>query len=217
MTMTSQPEKVSEPIQIGAGNKKNDSKRVKVLLAIAAAALVGALLVSRLMGGGASNDTFSLTTPSIAPTTTSTVPVAPSPSPSGLRDPFAKPAGIPTAVVIAPTVVTGTVAATTAGTSTTPATPTASISTTPTTPTTVAAPTPLPTTTGGRVRVTLLEIDAGPTVNVRIDDQVVDGLAVNDTFLGSYRVVSLDVTAHCGVILYGDQRLALCEGDEAVL
>jgi hypothetical protein len=211
-----EPVKVTEPIRVGGDTKAGDGKRVKVLLGAAGGVLLCGLLLSRVLGGGGSPQTASTSLPSspsgsVATSTTSTTaPVA-----SGdYRDPFAAPAGLAVSAA-APVIVTGT--------ATPPAT--APVVTDPLPfPTTPTTPTPLPVPAGttpsnpsGRVRVTLLEVDAGPKANVRVDDQVVNGLAPNESFLGSYRVVSLDAMGHCGVILYGDQRLALCEGDEAVV
>ena len=216
MSADSEPVKVAEPIRVG-GEKKDDGKRVKVLLGVAGGVLVVGLLASRLLGGGGGTDTASADLPtgtpgSVASSTTSTT----APATSGdYRDPFSAPAGMAVAAA-APVTVTGTVTPPTVlPVPTDPLPGTA----TPATPTTLpAAPAPNPaSSSGGRVRVTLLEVDAGPKANVRVDDQVVNGVALNQSFLGSYRVVSLDAGSHCGVILYGDQRLALCEGDEATI
>ena len=85
-------------------------------------------------------------------------------------------------------------------------------SSTPTTPTT--APPPPPTH-----RLSLLEVyvdGAGHTAaRVRVDDDVMETV-VGQQFGGNYRTVSLDRDSGCGVFLYGDQRVTLCEGNEAI-
>jgi hypothetical protein len=219
MSADSEPVKVTEPIHVGGEKKANDGKRVKVLLAAAGGVLVVGLLASRLLGGGGGTETTSADLPtgtsgSAASSTTSTT--AP-PTTGDYRDPFSAPAGLAVAAPVTVTV-TGTVTPPTTQPVPTDILPAATTPASSTTPTTLPAAGTTPANTGGgRVRVTLLEVDAGPKANVRVDDQVVNSLAPNESFLGSYRVVSLDAGSHCGVILYGDERLALCEGDEAVV
>jgi hypothetical protein len=81
-----------------------------------------------------------------------------------------------------------------------------------TTPTT--APPPPPTH-----RLSLLEVfsdGSGRTAaRVRVDDDVMETLVGQD-FGGNYRTVSLDRSSGCGVFLYGDRRISLCEGHEAI-
>ena len=65
------------------------------------------------------------------------------------------------------------------------------------------------------VRLTDVYVDpAGKaTAKVKLDGT---DLAVKDgqQFAGSYRVLSLDVTARCGNFLFGDQPFSLCAGEE---
>jgi hypothetical protein len=207
--MASGSTKDAEPvIAVGGANKKNDAKRIKVLVGVAAAVLVLALGVPHLMGGSGSSSVGSVASEPVAPTKATTTTTSTTAVPVATRDPFGPVAGVVTAAAVAPTVVTA------GQTTTTPGSTTAAPSATP--------PAPAPTTTAPSnaprpIRVSLLEVDDGPTAVVRVDDTVVSDLAVNDTFLGSYRIVSLDRVAQCGVIIYGDQRVDLCQGDEAVL
>jgi hypothetical protein len=82
---------------------------------------------------------------------------------------------------------------------------------TPTTPTTLP---PRPTH-----RLSLLEVyrtQSGITAaRVRVDDDVME-TAVGQDFGGNYRTISLDRDSGCGVFLFGDERLTLCEGHEAI-
>jgi hypothetical protein len=85
-----------------------------------------------------------------------------------------------------------------------------------------ATPTPVVTTPPPPPpthRLSLLEVyvdSAGRTGGrVRVDDDVIETLVGQD-FGGNYRVVSLDRQSGCGVFLYGDQRITLCEGQEAI-
>jgi hypothetical protein len=75
---------------------------------------------------------------------------------------------------------------------------------------------PAPTTK----RVTLLKVVTGlggqPAAQVQVDDTVAD-VGNGQAFAGSFRVVSLDAGARCGVFLSGDQRFSLCEGQEIEL
>jgi hypothetical protein len=81
-----------------------------------------------------------------------------------------------------------------------------------TTPPTTAPPRPT-------YRLMLLEVyraSSGATgARVRVNDAVME-TAVGQDFGGSYRTISLDRDKGCGVFLFGDQRLSLCEGYEVI-
>ncbi|MGQ0825771.1 MAG: hypothetical protein ACT4OX_12240 [Actinomycetota bacterium] len=67
-----------------------------------------------------------------------------------------------------------------------------------------------------RRTVTLLDVydDNGAyRASVQVDASVYD-VGVNETFAGSYSVVSLDAT--CGQFLYGDSSFQLCEGEQII-
>lgn len=49
--------------------------------------------------------------------------------------------------------------------------------------------------------------------SVRVDGGVFQAVEGQE-FAGRYKVVSLDAASRCGEFLYGDQRFALCEGEE---
>ena len=66
-------------------------------------------------------------------------------------------------------------------------------------------------------RLSLLEVysrpDGSPGARVRVDDNVME-TAVGQDFGTNYRTVSLDPGAGCGVFLFGDARISLCERQE---
>jgi hypothetical protein len=68
-------------------------------------------------------------------------------------------------------------------------------------------------------RLMLLEVyraSSGATAaRVRVNDTVME-TAVGQDFGGNYRTISLDRDKGCGVFLFGDQRLSLCEGHEVI-
>jgi hypothetical protein len=68
-------------------------------------------------------------------------------------------------------------------------------------------------------RVSLLEVyrdqDERTTASVRVND-ITYLVKPGDSFATSYRVLSLDIRTRCGQFLYGDERFALCEGDEVL-
>lgn len=68
-------------------------------------------------------------------------------------------------------------------------------------------------------RVSLLEVftDAGGQVvaSVRVND-ITHQVAEGDDFATSYRVVDLDISTRCAQLLFGDDRFGLCEGDEVL-
>jgi hypothetical protein len=68
-------------------------------------------------------------------------------------------------------------------------------------------------------RVSLLEVftDAGGQVvaSVRVND-ITYQVAEGDDFATSYRVIDLDISTRCGQLLFGDDRFGLCEGDEVL-
>jgi hypothetical protein len=86
--------------------------------------------------------------------------------------------------------------------------------TSPSSPTTPTTAPPRPTH-----RLSLLEVyrdHAGAVAaRVRVDDTVME-TAVGQDFGGSYRTISLDRDKGCGVFLFGDRRLTLCEGQEVI-
>ena len=68
-------------------------------------------------------------------------------------------------------------------------------------------------------RLFLLEVYTGHdgrlAARVRVDDLVME-TAVGEDFGGSYRTISLNRDTGCGVFLFGDRRVNLCEGHEAI-
>lgn len=86
----------------------------------------------------------------------------------------------------------------------------------PATPSTTAAPAPPPRQPD---RVGLLEVFTDPggqvVASVRVND-VTHQVAEGNVFATSYRVVDLDISTRCGQFLFGDDRFALCEGDEVL-
>ncbi|MGD9798282.1 MAG: hypothetical protein AB7H43_06310 [Acidimicrobiia bacterium] len=207
------------PIVVGEA-KQDDTKRVKVLAGIGIALLLLVLVVPRVFGGAGDDGSGTGTEPLAdgVVTTTTTVPSGEGAGSSGggsSHDPFKPlstagqnpPAAVPASEGGSDTsfddVVSG---GTGAGGTNTGDTGTGS-----------GGSGGSPTVTISGVRFTLLEVLDGPSARVRVDDQVFDGLHVDDTFGGSYRVSSLDTTFRCGTFVYGDRRIALCEGEEAIV
>lgn len=193
-----------QAIVVGAAKRGDPNKRVKILAGVGVGLLVLTQLVPRVLGGDdaapadeAGATAFGSTSPTTAP------PAAPAPALGAPKNPFVPlrlegPSGDPSTEVV-PTSVTDPVGAT--GGSVPPATGSGSGSTG----TTVSGP-----------RLGLLEVLDSGGARVRVDDTVYD-VAVDDTFAGSYRVSSIDTASRCGTFVYGDRRVALCEGDEALL
>jgi hypothetical protein len=196
--------KAEEPIRIGeaAGGKPS---RLKLLVGAALAVLVLVVAVPRVFGGGSGGvDVNGLSAPPVTPPTTA-APSSPSTAAvvGSVRDPFAVPAALrPSAG--ATTADPSTVSSPGAGN---PAGTTASTATT-------APPSTGPSSSS--IRFFLWEVTDGPRAIVGVNDEKID-VGVDDTFLGSYRVVSLDLASRCGVFVYGDRRIALCEGQESIL
>jgi hypothetical protein len=210
----------SDPIVIGDA-KKADNKRLLTMGGAGVGLLLIVFLFTKVLGGGGSGniaDNFGAG-PTVSTATSTTVPAASAPIDSS-KNPFTplfavagttssgSPAGMDATntTVINPTVV-GTTAP--AATSTNPGGSTSTpVSGNPGSGTSVAP--------SSGIRFSLLEILDSGEATVQVDDTQYT-VAVNDTFAENFRVSSTSTTSRCGTFVYGDQRVALCEGDEAVL
>lgn len=213
---------MTEPVLVSAPTGP-DNRRVAKMGGIGGVLVLALLVLPKLFGGGGGGaaDTALTPTPEAPPTS-----AAPSVGSGGggggdsisvgggsVRDPFAAliddtassgggaaPAPVATvadtASIPVPVVDTGAGADTGSGAATAP-----------------------PTTIPPRQTHRFFLLEVYPTqsgasgARVRIDDEVIETVVGQD-FAGNYRTVSLDRQSGCGVFLFGDQRLSLCEGQE---
>jgi hypothetical protein len=198
----------NDPIVVGAGGKPAGNKRLMVMIGAGAALLMLVLVVPKVLGGGGSGDAGvtqagGATAPTSTPVTT--VPVSSGkPASSSSKNPFlplisasAGGSSTPSGMDASNTSVVNPVDAgiTTPGTGTT---------------------TPTSTTSTSGVRFDLLEVLDSVEARVRVGDDIYQ-VGVDAIFAGSFRVSSLDVSTRCGTFVYGDRRIALCEGEEAIV
>jgi hypothetical protein len=212
-----------QPIVVGEKKKGTDTRRVKVLLGVAALVLVGSQVVPRLVaGGGGGSDERPGPAPAASPTPSTTSTTEPAPPAGSTKNPFQ-------ARLASATSPAG-------GESSAPADGDAGVTDPgPTDPGSTATDPPVtgPGADGGSsaatlpptlstlgVRISVVEVDApgGPVdARIRVDDTVYDAV-VNGTFAGSGRLVSVDVPNRCASFVYGSHTaVRLCEGEETVL
>lgn len=222
---------MGEPIIVGGKKPKN--RRLTVLAGIAAALILGlVVLPGMLFGGDGGSVDNAFPPPSSVPTTVPT-----GPPPTETFEPFSAKNPFRPLVVL------------TSGTGTTPPGDTATTSTIPpaddggefiddfdddgfpiddggstdggstdggSQTTSTTAPPPPPRQPD---RVSLLEVYTDPSgrviASIRVNDttyQVGEG----ENFARSYRVLDLDTGTRCGQFLFGDDRFNLCEDDEVL-
>ena len=211
---------MTEPVMV-TPVETNGNARVKKI-AIAGGVLLLALVVGpKVLGGGGGGATTAF------PSTPSTSAPAPGPKPDHVqtmaapsgRDPFAPLMDVSSSEPAAPA---GDAAATLTPSADVPlpafepvdlsGDPAAIGDPVAATPTTTTPPRPVH-------RLSLLEIftdaDGRTAARVRVDDAVMETHPSED-FGGMYRTISLDPASRCGAFLFGDTRISLCEGHEAI-
>jgi hypothetical protein len=219
---------MTEPILVGDGPRGN--RRMFVLVGIAAAVLVGVVVLPGVLfgGGGSGSTQFNGALPHALGTGTSTT-TAPGTVPETFEK-FSRNNPFQPLVDTGPAAGTGGVT-TGPGATSPPLTDLAGTSpgigptspgsgsdgSSPPPPAATGAPTTTTVPPRRTDRVMLLEVFRDQS------DRVVARVRVNDTsyqvgagddFDRSYRVVSLDIVRRCGSFLFGDERFDMCEGDE---
>ena len=226
---------MTEPVEATAAPRS----RLPLILALGAAAILVLLLVTVLGGGDDDSEDVADTSPgTTAPTTTTTT--APDAGGAGGPAGVAAEAGVPETFEVhglknpfqplrvigggggaATGTSTGTGSSTGTGTSTG-----GTGSTSGGTSTGTGTSTSGGTSTGGSGtveprrsdRVALLDVfaEGGAVVaNVRVNDTV-HKVSEDETFAGSYRVLSLSQADDCGRFMFGDDTFRLCRGEETL-
>lgn len=208
------------------------SKRLYVLLGVAAALLLVAVVLPKLLFSGG-EPVEDLSAPVLPTASTGTPPPPPAaPAPAG-TEPVETFEVFTTKNPFTPLVASEPIVETPAFSPPAPSGEAAPVATTPApapapTPApapSVTAPTPDPVGASGgsataprpQQRVAVLEVftDAAgaPRASVRVNDTVYD-VGQGERFATSYQVVELAVDEGCGQFLFGDDRFRVCEGEE---